>query len=46
MIVNGHFAFFCLKSGKTAGKRLSKARQSDNINMYMQKNAGKTGGFQ
>jgi len=38
VIINGHFAFFCLKNGKTAGKRLPKARQSDNINLYMQKN--------
>lgn len=37
MIVNGHFAFFYLKSGKTTGKGLPKDKQNDKVNLYMQK---------
>lgn len=34
MIINGHFAFFCLRGGKTAGKDLLKDKQSDKVNLY------------
>ena len=37
MIINGHFAFFCLKSGKTTEKCLSKVKQNDKVNPYAQK---------
>lgn len=37
MIVNGHFAFFYLKSGKTTGKGLPKDKQNDKVNLYVQK---------
>ena len=43
MIIKGHSAFFCLKSGKTAGKGLLKDKQNDKVNLYVQKSAGKTG---
>jgi hypothetical protein len=35
MIINGHFAFFCLKNGKTAEKRLPKDKQSDKTTLYV-----------
>ena len=34
MIINGHFAFFCLRGGR---KDLLKDKQSDKVNLYMQK---------
>ena len=37
MIINGHFTFFCLRGGKTTGKDLLKDKQSDKVNLYMQK---------
>lgn len=43
MIINGHFAFFCLKSGKTTGKGLPKDKQNDKVNLYVQKFCRKTG---